>query len=613
MKKVLSVLLATLILLGLCVGCGNKPEPDPSKDNDVSTGTSVDENPVEPDDSTDASVDASVDESTDESTDESVDESTDESTDASADVSDDTTAADDTTATEDDKSTTKDDGKKTTTKEDGKKTTTKDDGKKTTTGKTGGKTSKSTKSTTKAVTKSTTKAGTKSTTKATTKSTTKAGTTTTTTKGQAGPVRTTKTNQTTTTTSMTKTTVNTDNEKTLFDQIPESLSKQKLKMLIWWPIMDGDYEHTALFTEKTGIKVTYETVNAENYQTRLSAMIMSNNSPSCAAMIAEWYPQPITRGLLQPLKNVPGWDFTEDIYATSLMDEFAYMGEHYALTLKGSVNPTFTVMFFNRELMKQFGVVKDPYQLWKEGNWNWDTCLEVAQKCTDTSKGMYGMTITWQYWWMVSAGQDFVEPSKDGLVNNIKNPEILKAWTHAWRMINEYKVVDPTFTGATPFYARTSAMYAAGSYELQNNQPTYPPAMMEGTDWSVVPFPSPAGQKPIAVCDGTVWGFPSRVTGDKLQAAAWLLRYWLDDAQFKEADFYTKEESWEVMNWMWEQEIESFNSMGILGYGGEYNAANMQPYIMGDGLAAIKSNLDSWYGVAQSNIEKIETEMPSPT
>ena len=52
--------------------------------------------------------------------------------------------------------------------------------------------------------------------------------------------------------------------------------------------------------------------------------------------------------------------------------------------------------------------------------------------------------------------------------------------------------------------------------------------------------------------------------------------------------------------------------MGILGYGGEYDAANMQPYIMEGGAATIKSNLDSWYAVAQSNIVKIQTEMPTP-
>ncbi len=71
---------------------------------------SVDENLVEPDDSTDTSVDESVDESTDESADVSVYESADES----ADVSDDTTTEADKTVTKEDKTTTKGDGKVTT-------------------------------------------------------------------------------------------------------------------------------------------------------------------------------------------------------------------------------------------------------------------------------------------------------------------------------------------------------------------------------------------------------------------------------------------------------------------------------------------------------------------
>ena len=542
MKKIFSVLLTLLILLGLCVGCGQTPEPDFSKDVDVSTDISQEESSTVSDDSTD-------------------DSTTTTETDASGTVEDSDVTDSPSSDASDNRSTSK----------------------------TSEKTSD----------------------KGTTSSPLR-GTTSSTTRGQAGPIRTTtKTTVATSTGSMTKTTVNVDTQKTLFDEIPAALSKQKVKMLVWWPIMDSDNEQSAFFTEKTGIGVKYETINASNYQTRLSAMIMSNNAPSCAAMLAGWYPQPITRGLLQPIKNT-GWDFTDDIYATNLMDEFAYKGEYYAIALTGSVNPTFNIMFFNRDLLKRFGVTQDPYQLWKAGKWNWDTCLEMARKCTDISKGMYGMTLTWQYYWMVSAGQDFVVPTKDGLMNNVKNPAIADAWMYAWRLTNEYKVVDHSFTDSAPFYAHTSALYATGSYEMQNNQPTYPPAMMADVDWGVVPFPSPAGMDPIASCDGTVWGFPSRVTGDELQAAAWFLRYWLDDAQFKSADFYPKEECWEVMNWMWEQKIESFNSMGVLGYGGEYDAANMQPLIMEGGIANIKNNLDSWYGIAESNIKKIETEMPIP-
>ena len=390
--------------------------------------------------------------------------------------------------------------------------------------------------------------------------------------------------------------------------MPDSLSGQKVKVLVWWGVGEGDKKHADTFKENTGINVTVESVSAEIYQTRLSAMIMGNNAPSCAAMVSEWFPQPITSGLLQPIENT-GWDFTEDIYATNMMNQFAYKGTQYGIALKGSTMSTFNIMFFNKDLLKQFGVEKDPYQLWKEGNWNWDTCLDIARKCTKASQGYYGMSIHWQYYWMLSAGQDFVLSTKDGLVNNTKNSEIANAWMYCWKLNNEYKVVDPTFTDALPFLAGTCAMFGTGSYLMQAEHETYIPQAMKA-DWGVVPFPSPAGMDPVAGCDGTVWGFPSRVSGDKLQAAAWYLRYWLDDAANTDANFYPKDECWEIMNWMWNQKIQSFNSMGVIGYGGEYTSASFQAELLsGESSSTIKSNLDSWYGVAQTNIEKIEKEM----
>ena len=62
---------------------------------------------------------------------------------------------------------------------------------------------------------------------------------------------------------------------------------------------------------------------------------------------------------------------------------------------------------------------------------------------------------------------------------------------------------------------------------------------------------------------------------------------------------------------MWDQKVQSFNSMGVFGYGGEYTAANLQYEILGDGasISSLKSNLDSWYSVAEANIDKIESEM----
>ena len=181
MKKWFALLLAVTMLL-CCVACGQKPQPDPGKDNDVSTGTSVDENPVEPDVSVEDPVESTDDTDTTESTDDAT-----ESTDESIDASQDTTTEADVSVTESDKTSKTE---KTTTKsstDKTEKTTTKSSADKTekTTTKSSAKTEKTTtkSSTTKTTAKTTTKSSTKtnSTTKVTTtKSTTTKSTTVTT-------------------------------------------------------------------------------------------------------------------------------------------------------------------------------------------------------------------------------------------------------------------------------------------------------------------------------------------------------------------------------------------------------------------------------------------------
>lgn len=393
------------------------------------------------------------------------------------------------------------------------------------------------------------------------------------------------------------------------------LQGTSIKMYIWWTAGKDDKAEAKTFEEKTGIKVSYETSALDKYQQNLSAKVMAKNAPALAAIINEWYPQPITRGLMQPIDNVKGWNFKDSkLYSLSLMDQFGYKGKHYGIALKGSNMTTFEVMFFNKAILSKQGVKigkDDPYTLWKKGQWNWDTCLKIAQKCTDSSKKLSGISNVYQNYWMLSAGEDFVKSTKAGLKNNVKSSGVLNAWNWNWDMVNTYKVIDTSYTGQTPFFQGKAAMLGAGSYMMQadSSHSNYVPQNMKD-DWSVVPFPSPKG-KTVAACEGTVWGFPTGVTGNKLQAAAWYLRYFLDDYTYSARDFYPKDECWEIMKWMWDQTIQSFNSVGVLTYGGEYTAASIQYSLLdeADTKAKLKSNLESWYGVLDANIKKIESEL----
>ncbi|MBR3778109.1 MAG: extracellular solute-binding protein [Clostridia bacterium] len=403
--------------------------------------------------------------------------------------------------------------------------------------------------------------------------------------------------------------------ESIFKKVPEKLKGQKIKMMVWWDVGQSEKDEVAFFKEQTGITVAVETATMDKYQSTLSGKIMAGNPPQIAAIISEWYPQPITRGLMQPIK-VTGWDYSnkeDDIYALGLMDQFSYKGEHYGIALKGSNMSTYEVMFFNKDILKANGVKEDPYQLWKKGQWNWDTCLQIALQCTDAKKEKYGLTNISQFFWMLSAGQDFVISDINGLQNNIKNPKLLDAWNHAWDMIYTHKVIPQNFSQQKElFYAEQVAMFGVGSYFMQaeSSHNNYVPQNAK-FDWGVVPFPSPAGMSPVAACEGTVWGFPTKVSGDKLQAAMWYLRYNLDDTHYGERDFYSKEECWEVMGWMSNQKVQSYNSVGVVCYGGKYNAWSIQYSVIDEATtkAAVKTNLDKWYAELDANIETIENEL----
>ena len=413
-----------------------------------------------------------------------------------------------------------------------------------------------------------------------------------------------------TTTSLTNPTV--DPGKDVLKAVPKELKGTSIKMLIWWTAGKDDKAEAAKFEKATGIKVSYETAALTKYQTNLSAKVMAKNAPALAAIINEWYPQPITRGLMQPLTNVKGWNYKDSkLYSLSLMDQFGYKGKHYGVALKGSNMTTFEVMFFNKNILKKQGVKQDPYQLWKAGKWNWDTCLDIAKKCTDSKRKLFGMSNVGQYFWMLSAGEDFVKSTKAGLKNNIGSAGVLNAWNHNWNLTYSHKVIDTSYTGQTRSFHGKAAMLGAGSYMMQADasHSNYVPQNMKD-EWGVVPFPSPKG-KSVAACEGTVWGFPTSVSGNKLQAAAWYLRYFLDDYNYSARDFYPKSECWEVMKWMWDQTIQSYNSVGVLTYGGEYNAYSIQYSLVdeADTTGKLKANLESWIGVLDANIKKIENEL----
>lgn len=391
------------------------------------------------------------------------------------------------------------------------------------------------------------------------------------------------------------------------EQVPDTLSGQKMKMLIWWNVADDDKAKAETFQDKTGIQLTYETSTKDKYTSKLAAQVMAGNPPALAAITNDRYLLPITRGLMQPIETTGLVGF-DDLYALDLMEQFSYKGAYYGIAMKGSYTNNFALMYFNKRMMAEdVAAGTDPYSLWKQGDWNWKTWNELATKYTDSAKGVYGTAVTNHNYWMLSAGQDAILSTQGGLTNNIRNSILYNVWLHAWDMVHTAKVIPAATDNAYQMFVDgQAAMLGDGAYAMLSRfGGTLSEDMQD--DWGVVPFPSPMGMNPVSACEGSVWGFPTGVTGKKLEAAIWYLHYYLGDAYFVETDVFPTNEAKEVVDWMWTQKMQSFNSVGILTYGGAYTADAIQEQLINESLnkAMVYVNLDSWYKPLNAQIDAV--------
>ena len=394
------------------------------------------------------------------------------------------------------------------------------------------------------------------------------------------------------------------------EQVPDELSGQKIKMLVWWNAADEDKAKADTFKDKTGVQLTYETAAKDKYVTKLSAAVMSGNPPALAAILSEQYPLPITRGLMQPIEMTSLSGFG-DVYAYDLMEQFSYNGAYYGIAMKGSYANNFAMMYFNKTMMAaDVAAGTDPYSLWKQDQWNWATWMELADKYTDSAKGVYGTAVTNHNYWALSAGQDAVTYTKNRLTNNIRNSMLTNAWLHAWDMVHTNKVVSAATDNAYQLFVDGQvAMLGDGAYAMLSRFGDTLATDMQD-DWGVVPFPSPVGMNAVSACEGSVWGFPTGVTGKKLEAAIWYLHYYLGDAYFSDTNVFPVDEGAEVMAWMWEQRMQSFNAAGVLTHGGAYTADAIAHKIINESAskAMVYVNLDAWYKPLNTQINAIVAE-----
>lgn len=252
-----------------------------------------------------------------------------------------------------------------------------------------------------------------------------------------------------------------------------------------------------IFEDVFGGKINYVATTADGKYDRLAEMLNAGETVDMFPYEQGAFPEGLTRDLYAPLDpyyeelgmDTGIWDDMQEV-----IDMYSYGDGHYVIPYSFT-NPV--VLTYSRKMIQQEGL-SDPYELYKQGSWNWDTFMDMMQtfkENTPDGTTRYGISGELGRAALASSGRSVVNKENGQLVNNISDPEIAKA---------EQMVIDISQQGLyrsnwlEHFDTDGNILfYAMGTWTLGESN-----ALNDDKDLMIVPFPkSPTSDRYYISCD----------------------------------------------------------------------------------------------------------------
>ena len=174
-----------------------------------------------------------------------------------------------------------------------------------------------------------------------------------------------------------------------------------------------------LFQTRYGGEIIDNVVaDADRYDT-LATLISTDQAPDFfSAGDMDAFPKGAANHMFQPLDEYI--DFNDEWWSDkkAMTDKFVYGDSHYV----GAVGVEIEVlMIYNKAVMAENGLT-DPAKLLAEGNWNWNTCMELMQQFCDKGDENYAT----DGWWVSSGfsgttGVPYIGMNDGKVVNNLRD------------------------------------------------------------------------------------------------------------------------------------------------------------------------------------------------
>ncbi len=274
----------------------------------------------------------------------------------------------------------------------------------------------------------------------------------------------------------------------------EAIPEDAESTLLWMGTYDlnpGEGEDKSvemtLFNNKGGTMEFSQVIDSEKFDKLASAIMSKNNVPDIFKY--EWlaFPCQVVKDMYQPVDSIV--DFDSDLWADTkdAADQFVLNDEHYVAPISFTVG---TLFMYDYDIISSEGL-DDPYELYLNGEWDWDAWLDMMDTFCSNATGediRYGINGWFQTQIIQQTGKTMItyDQETNTFASNLTDPDIERAENMLYD-IGKKGYVNTEWTGNANNALKNGdcLFYCMGTWAMTgNNGPS------EGDDWRVVPVPS---------------------------------------------------------------------------------------------------------------------------
>ncbi len=263
----------------------------------------------------------------------------------------------------------------------------------------------------------------------------------------------------------------------------------------------SEEEYLVFTSEQYGGTFNYINCSYNEMNDKMATLIASDDSPDIVLYMWQSFPGMASKNMYEALDD--HIDYSTELWSEmkDKIESFTYKGKHYYFPHR---NQTHFALNYNRKTIEEYSLA-DPYQLYLEGNWTWDTWRELmVEFCNQDEENIgFGSAGDVVSAFVSTTGVPIVDMQPDGtIVNNSDHPDITRAMlfvedlyrsglTHRKQLgdwvspelwaVNSDRML---FIGMEPEWC-----YTAATGQIQDPRGTENDIFDTPSDFAIVPFP----------------------------------------------------------------------------------------------------------------------------